>query len=639
MKRLGPATTYSYFTGLAAVFIGTGLLAEEYPVEHFFQNPQFTSMQLSPDGTHVAALMPVNGHRNVVVVNLADRQAQAATNLGNIDVLAFFWATDQRLVFTVDSDGNESFGLYAVDRDGSRVRALIEPARGIALVQRSASVIDRLEHDPDHILITYNDRDLFYPDVYELDIQNGAKRRVTIPPGNPQFWMADHDGTIRFVAVEGDRPRDLVSRYMYRADEDSDWVQLFESHYFDNGWYPLDFTADNRKLYVASNLEDDSKAIYVYDPATQQMEERLFGVEEYDVTDIVLSRTQHEIVSIEYTDALPRRHLVENEWKTIYEAIDVALPDTRNIITSMTDDEQKMIVAAVSDRDPGSYYFYDRETNTLEFFAERMPWVDPATMAPMEPIHYEARDGEVINGYLTLPVDREQGQPVPLIVHPHGGPYGIRDHWQFNRDVQFLANRGYAVLQMNFRGSGGYGKRFLDIAYKRWGLEMQDDVTDGVAWAVDQGIADPERICIYGASYGGYVAMTGITQTPELYQCAINYVGVADLEMLERWTRPFEAFEAWFDNAVGNPDVDGDRLTATSPINHVDKIQVPVLVVHGEQDNRVEIGQARRLLRALRQQEVEHEVLIKRDEGHGFRKEENNLELYTLMDAFLTEHL
>ena len=632
MRHLGPI----FFLTVLAVLFDTRVLAQEYPVEHFFQNPQFSLMQLSPEGTHVAALMPVNGHRNVVVVNLADRQAQAATRLDDIDVRGFFWATNERLVFTVDSDGNESFGLYAVDMDGSRPRALIEPARGIALVQRSANVIDRLESDPDHILITYNDRDLFYPDVYELDIQNGAKRRVTIPPGDPQFWMADHDGIVRFVAVEGDRPRDLVSRYMYRSDEDSDWVQLFESQYFDHGWYPLDFTADNRKLYVTSNLEGDSKAIYVYDPETRQMEEKLFSVEGYDVTEIVLSRTRHEIVSIEYADALPRRHLVDNEWKAIYEAIDVALPDTHNIITSMTDDEQKMIVAAVSDRDPGTYYFYDRETSTLEFFAERMPWLDPETMASMEPISYVARDGEIINGYLTLPVDRQEDETVPLIVHPHGGPYGIRDHWQFNRDIQFLANRGYAVLQMNFRGSGGYGKRFVDIGYKRWGHEMQHDVTDGVQWAIDSSIADPNRICIYGASYGGYVSMTGITQTPELYQCAINYVGVADLEMLERWTRPFEAFEAWFDNAVG---VDAALLAATSPINHVDKIQVPVLVVHGEQDNRVEIGQARRLLRALRQQEIEHEVLIKRDEGHGFRKEENNLELYSLMDGFLKEHL
>ena len=637
--RLGPRTACGYSTGVVALLIGTTVLAEEYPVEHFFQNPRFTGMQLSPDGTHVAALAPVNGHRNVVVVRLADRQAQVATRLDDIDVRGFFWATNERLVFTVDSDGNESFGLYAVDKDGSRDRALIEPARGVALVQRSSNVIDPLENDPDHILITYNDRNLFYPDVYELDIQNGAKRRVTIPPGNPQSWLADHDGVVRFVAVEGGRPRDLVSRYMYREDEDSDWVELFEGHYFDRGWYPLAFTSDNLKLYVASNLEGDSKAIYVYDLATKQMEEKIFSVEGYDVTDIVLSRTQHEIVSIEYADTLPRRHLVENEWKTIYEAIDIALPGTRNIITSMTDDEQRMIIAAVSDKDPGTYYFYDRETNALEFFAERMPWLEPDTMAAMEPISYAARDGETINGYLTLPVDRAEGEPVPLIVHPHGGPYGIRDHWQFNRDIQFLANRGYAVLQMNFRGSGGYGKRFVDIGYKRWGLEMQHDVTDGVNWAIDQGIADPDRVCIYGASYGGYVALAGITQTPDLYQCAINYVGVADLEMLERWTRPFEAYEAWFDTAIGNPDEDEERLIATSPLNHVEKIQVPVLVVHGEQDNRVEIGQTRRLLRAFRQQEVEHEVLIKRDEGHGFRKEENNLELYTLMDGFLKEHL
>jgi len=639
MLRIGGLNACGLAAGLVALVLGGELLAQEYPVEHFFQNPRFTAMQLSPDGTHVAALTPVNGHRNVVVVNLADRQAQAATRLDDIDVRGFFWATNERLVFTVDSDGNESFGLYAVDKDGSRGRALIEPARGVALVQRSSSVIDRLENDPDHILITYNDRNLFYPDVYELDIQNGAKRRVTIPPGNPQFWLADHDGVVRFVAVEGGRPRDLISRYMYRADEGSDWVQLFEGYHFDPGWYPLDFTADNQKLYVTSNLEGDAKAVYVYDPATKQMEEKLFSVEGYDVTEIVLSRTRHEIVSIDYADSLPRRHLMENEWKRIYEAIDAALPETHNIITSMTDDEQRMIIAAVSDKDPGSYYFYDRGTNELEFFAERMPWLDPDTMAAMEPITYTARDGELINGYLTLPVDRAQGEPVPLIVHPHGGPYGIRDHWQFNRDIQFLANRGYAVLQMNFRGSGGYGKRFVDIGYKRWGLQMQHDVTDGVNWAIERGIADPGRICIYGASYGGYVAMAGVTQTPDLYQCAISYVGVVDLEMLERWTRPFEAFEAWFDHAIGNPSVEGERLVATSPINHVDEIRVPILVVHGEQDNRVEIDQARRLLRAFRQQDVEHEVLIKRDEGHGFRKEENNLELYTLMGEFLKEHL
>ncbi len=634
-----PELMHKKYPVLLLSLLSTDVFAEEYSVEHFFQNPRFTGMQLSPDGTHVAALAPVNGHRNVVVVRLEDRQAQAATNLGDIDVAGFFWATNERLVFTVDSDGNESFGLYGVDRDGSRVRALIEPAPGIALVQRSASVMDRLESDPEHILVTYNDRNLFYADVYELDIQNGAKRRVTIPPGNPQFWMADHDGIVRFVAVEGERPRDLVSRYMYRPDEDSEWTEIYSGHYFERGWVPLDFTADNQRLYVASNLEEDANGVYIYDPATKTMGEKLFSVPGYDVSDITLSRTEHDIVSINYADTHPQRHLVENHWKTIYEAIDAALPDTFNVISSMTDDEQRMIIFAGSDRDPGSYYFYDRETNALEFFAQRMPWLEPETMATMEPISYTARDGETINGYLTLPVDRVEGEPVPLIVHPHGGPYGIRDNWQFNREIQFLANRGYAVLQMNFRGSGGYGKRFVDIGYQQWGLEMQDDVTDSVQWAIDQGIAQPDRICIYGASYGGYATMAGITLTPELYQCAINYVGVVDLGMLERWTRPFEAYEAWFHTAVGDPAAEPERFAATSPLNLVDRIRVPVFVVHGERDVRVEIDQARRLLREFRQEEIEHEVLIKRDEGHGFRKEENSLELYTQMDGFLKRNL
>jgi dipeptidyl aminopeptidase/acylaminoacyl peptidase len=270
-----------------------------------------------------------------------------------------------------------------------------------------------------------------------------------------------------------------------------------------------------------------------------------------------------------------------------------------------------------------------------------MPWLDTQSMAQMHPVTLRARDRVELHGYLTLPHDAPASN-LPLIVHPHGGPYGIRDRWGFDRITQFLASRGYAVLQVNYRGSGGYGKRFRDIAWRQWGLAMQDDLTDAVRWAVGEGIADAGRICIFGASYGGYAAMAGITTTPELYRCAVNYVGVVDLpELYGYWSGAAieSGIEAWFRRAIGDPRGDRERLDATSPINNLDGLDVPLFIAHGRRDPRVPIAQAERLIRALRRRGIDHEVLFKNDEGHGFVKQENNVELFTRLEAFFAEHL
>ncbi|NIW23916.1 MAG: prolyl oligopeptidase family serine peptidase [Gammaproteobacteria bacterium] len=307
----------------------------------------------------------------------------------------------------------------------------------------------------------------------------------------------------------------------------------------------------------------------------------------------------------------------------------------------MSDDEQRLLILAHSDTDPGSFYLLDQARGQLRYYASRMSWLNPQVLAEMRPITITARDGIKLRGYLTIPNGAERID-LPLILHPHGGPYGIRDSWGFNRHVQFLASRGYAVLQINFRGSGGYGKAFMDIAWQQWGLAMQDDLTDAVQWAIDEGIADPERVCIYGASYGGYATMAGITTTPELYQCAVNYVGVIDLRALYAyWSgSPYvTGLEAWFERAIGHPREDRERLEATSPVNNLDGLEVPLLIVHGRRDPRVPIAQADMLTRALRRREIEHELLIKNDEGHGFVKEENNFELYSRLEAFFAEHL
>ena len=260
-------------------------------------------------------------------------------------------------------------------------------------------------------------------------------------------------------------------------------------------------------------------------------------------------------------------------------------------------------------------------------------------MAEMKPIAFTARDGETIHGFLSLPVD-SNGKNLPLIINPHGGPFGIQDQLRFIGETQFFVNRGYAVMQINFRGSGGYGKRFERIGYKRWGLEMQDDISDGVYWAVEQGIADPEHVCIYGASYGGYATMAGITLTPELYRCAVNYVGIWDIKMLYqqngRWV---DRAKRWFHNHVLDPKKDLDQLKKTSPNFHLDKIKAPLFIVHGRRDYNVRVEQAETLMDALDEKNIPYEVLIKREEAHGFTLEENKIELYGRMEEFFEKNL
>lgn len=614
--------------------------AEELPVDYFFKNPEFTQVEVSPAGTHIAAVAPVGGRRNLVVLDLESMQATAVTNLTGkqTDIAGYTWATNDRLLFFVDADGNEAFSVFAVDRDGRNGRTLFQGAAGVTFFPTSMNILNLLEDDPEHILVSINEKRKAYPDVYRMNINTGRKTVELSNPGYVQGWLADHDGVVRAGLSDTGEPDKLIQRIIYRADEESEWVTLDEFGWEDHGWSPVGFTADNSKMYVQSNIGRDTTALYTYDPESRKMGEMIYGRDDVDVGGPVLTRKTRELVAVSYQTDRARLHYVDPAWAAIQAGIDEAFPDTVNRFTSIDRNDNRLILVSGGDRVPPTYYLYDRGANKLRFLVKAMPWVDPGKMSEVRYISYKARDGETIHGYLTVPNGKE-ARDLPLIIHPHGGPYGVRDGWGFNPELQFLANRGYAVLQMNYRGSGGYGKRFMDIAWGKWGLEMQDDVTDGLRWAVREGIADPERICIYGASYGGYATMAGVTMTPDLYQCAVNYVGVVDLAMLHKWDSQVAALQAWFERAIGHPKKDKERFAATSPINLVERIKAPLFVVHGERDPRVEIKQARVLIRELRKHKKDHEVLIKEREGHGFRKEENRLELYAMMDQFFKKHL
>lgn len=637
--------------------------ASQYSVEDFFRNSDFAALQLSPNGEWLAALGPHERRRNLFAMRLDDKAAVRLTNFrgkgadhGNRDVAYFLWANDERLLFGLDSAGNESFSLYAVNRDGTKGKELVKGSQGIVLFPTSTFVLDRLDHDHEHVLVANNGRSKFYPDVYRLNIYTGKMKRVETNPGHFLSWGTDRDGHVRFAVGhpdtggraqgEGELLRQML---YYRPTPDAEWQVAHSTHYFDGDIFiPLRFGGDNKTMYVATNQGRDTTALYAFDPGTGKLGELILAdaradlAGEYIGAGLRLSPRDHRPLWVSWQYEKPEKVMLDEEFATLQNTIDNAFPDNENNITSISRDENRMLIHSGSDRDPGSYYLYDKAAGKIEFFARRRPWIKPQDMSEMTPVRYEARDGETIHAYLTVPAGRE-AKSLPLIINPHGGPYGIRDLWGYRAETQFLASRGYAVMQMNYRGSGGYGQRFIDIAWQKWGLEMQDDITDGVLWAIEQGIADPDRVCIFGASYGGYATMAGITGTPELYRCAVNYVGVVDLLALLDYHHRFRDanfLQAWGKRAIGDRKLDRARLLATSPINHLDKVQVPLYVVHGKRDPRVPHDtQFMPLIRKLKRTEIDYDYMVKNKEGHGFSGEENRVELYTALEKFFAEHL
>ncbi|WP_405232319.1 S9 family peptidase [Lentisalinibacter salinarum] len=646
MKRIN-----CYLAALAAALMlaAPAMAVEEIPVEDFFKRSLFTSFQLSPDGQYLAAVTPLfeNDRRNIAVINLETREAAAITGVKDRDVSGYMWANDDRILFFMDNDGNESFGIFAVNKDGSRPRTLIEPAetqiRGGSFVVLTASVLNTLDDDKDEVLVSVPRQyhDTVVQDVKRMNIYNGKMRNVERNPGNIVGWLPNDEGEIiGAVALE-----DGKRKVLYRESEKDDWTTLIEFKVAEGGFTPAWISDDGERMWVRSNVTPDGKerdkaAIYEYDLENRKLGKLIFEHPEVDVGGVVASDVKDDAVMITYNADKPGYHYVDPEWERMMKSIKAAFPEKQVSLSSATKAEDQFVFTVWSDRNPAEYYLFDRETNKMEQLAIAYEWLPEEKLAKMEPVDIEARDGLTLPAYLTLPPDSD-GKGLPLVVNPHGGPRA-RDTWGFNPEVQLLANRGYAVLQVNFRGSTGYGQEFDKAGWGKWGAEMQNDITDAVQWAVDEGIADPDRVCIYGASYGGYAAMAGITFTPELYQCAINYVGVTDIPLLfETMPAQWKMLRAEMKRTIGDYDDPEERadMAARSPINHVEKIRVPLLMGYGEEDPRVVIDHALKLEEKLKAHDVEYELIIKEDEGHGFRKLENQVEWYTKVVNFLDANL
>lgn len=600
------------------------------PVADFFGQPEVSSLRFSPDGRYIAALQPWNKRMNLIVIDLQNLQKTQITSMKENDVAGFFWASNSRLFFFMDEDGKENVRLYAVDADGRNAEQL-SSMRGLA-------PLARIPGDPQRYVMRASESKATQPDVYHYILKTGKFQLHARNPGGVDEWIIDRAGVAR-LGVDHEQG---ASTIYYRESAGSGWEKLATFPDGEKGWRPLAFDGDNRTLYVTSDIGRKTRAIYRFDTKTRQLGELVHADETYDVTGVIYNDALKRVIAVTYEADRPTTVWLDENFAKLQRSLDATFPDTLIGLGVASADNSKLLVLSFGDRHPGTYFLYDQKRGALEKLADIKPALKPEHLAPMHPITYTARDGLVIHGYLTLPVGREP-KKLPLVVNPHGGPFGPRDSWGYNPEVQFYANRGFAVLQMNFRGSGGFGDWFERAGYKKWGLEMQDDVTDGVKWAIAQGIADPGRVVISGASYGGYATMAGLVYTPELYCAGINYVGVTDIMMLvdlpDLGTSDGRNGDWWRRTRIGDPFKDKERIKATSPMNFAERVRVPLLMAYGENDPRVEIAHgsvlARRLKAAGRVEGRDFWFLTEKYEGHGFRKEEKRIAFYQEIERFL----
>jgi dipeptidyl aminopeptidase/acylaminoacyl peptidase len=604
------------------------------PRQVLFGNPERVAPRLSPDGTRLAWIAP---HDDVLNVWLAPVDPESGVDLGQAEVITadtdrgirtFNWAHDNRhLLYLQDTGGDENWRLYDVDIQTMERRDLT-PFEG---VQTQIIALER--KFPTEVLVGLNKDNPQLHDVYRLDLQTGE---LTKEVDNPGFlgWVADSELAVRCTFAP---EPDGSLRVMVRDGADDEW-RLFKNIPAEDALTtdPVAFSADGRSLLMISSAERETASLVSADLATGA-EEVLAGDPEADVSGVRLDpdtkQPQIVVVLKERSEYLVLDPSVADDVAAIR-----ALHPGDPVFTSADHAERTWLVAFTNDAGPVHYYAFDRETKTGRFLFEHQPELTKYTLSSMEPFSYAARDGLTIHGYATFPPDGPRtGLPTVLLVH--GGPWH-RDAWGYDPMAQWMANRGYLCLQLNFRGSTGYGKAFINAGDREWGAKMQDDLTDGVAYAVAQGWADHDKVAIFGGSYGGYAALVGATFTPEVYCCAVDIVGPSSLKTLIETIPPYWApMVAQFHRRVGDPATDEEFLWSRSPLSRADKIAIPLLIAQGANDPRVKQAESEQIVDAMKAAGISYEYMLFPDEGHGFAKPENRMKFYAAAEKFLARYL
>ena len=599
------------------------------PREILFGNPVKSNPQISPDGKKIAYLAPVNNVLNIWIKTIGLEDDRSITKDEKRGILPlFFWSYDNsHIMYRQDDGGNENWNLYSVDLETEEIKNLT-PFPDVHV-----NIIDYDKHFPREILIAMNKEDEKKHDAYRLYLDSGRIEMVAKNPGNVTRWLNDTDFNIR-AAVTG--REDGSSDLLIRKDKNSDWEVLLTWDGEDSmSCGPVCFSRDGNYIYLWDPRNVNATRLVKIEIATGSMEV-IAEDPQYDVLQPLIHPDTYEIQAVAFYKA-------RNEWMVLDESIKDDFKVLGELdrgdffILNRDNDDNIWIVRFTKDNGPVSYYIYDRRLKKGTFLFAEKPDLNDYTLAAMEPVSFISRDGLTIHGYLTCPSGKEKTK-LPLVLRVHGGPWW-RDMWGYNSEVQLFANRGYACLQLNFRGSTAYGKDFLNAGNREWGGKMHDDLVDGVKWAVERDIADPEKIAIFGASYGGYAALIGAAFTPDLFCCAVDVFGISNLVTFMKNIPPYWSSLTCIIKRIGSPETEEEFLQSRSPLFYADRIKIPLLIAQGANDVRVKQSEAEQIVEALKNKGLDYEYILFSDEGHGFVRPENRMRFYSVAEKFLAKHL
>ena len=599
------------------------------PIETFFRNPAVSQYTISPDGKNFAFLSNKNSRLNIVLFNKETTSEEFITDVSERDISHYVWVSSDVIVYFYDTGGDENYKAFACNIN-TRKTTTLTPFDDVV-----TSLVSRLYNDPKHILLAMNKENPQIFDVYKCNVETGELTMIAKNPGNVMAWMCTDDGIIRCVYLQINPELEAVGLW---NSEDNSYSIILEVP-FPHSVDVYGISKEGTTLYLSTNLFSDLSQLFEYSIDTNTFTP-LYQHPTRDVSRLITSdKTMLPLFAIVY-DSKRTIHYFDEKLKAIHQIVAdmIGRSFEEVVILDLDYAEENFVFIVGNDRLRGEYYMYESKTNNLALFGCATPWLEEEQLAPMNEISYTARDGRTIYAYLTLP-NGVDAKNLPLIMNPHGGPW-VQDVWGYNPEAQFLANRGFAVVQPNYRGSLGFGLSHYTSSFKQWGKTMQDDLTDCVHHLINTGIADPKRVSIYGASYGGYATLAGITFTPDLYACAIDYVGVSNLfTFFESFPEYWKPFMGKMHKMVGNPEDDKELLHSSSPVFFVDNIITPLFVAQGSNDPRVKKAESDQIVDALNKRGISIEYMVKDNEGHGFRNEENKMEFYHAMERFLLEHI
>jgi dipeptidyl aminopeptidase/acylaminoacyl peptidase len=630
VKLIRLSTVLAVSTGIVFfVLAGAAAEPELIPREVLFGNPVKTYPQISPDGKMMAYLAPVKNVLNVWVKTIGKENDRVVTKDEDRGIRRYFWAGDSNhIMYLQDVGGNENWRLYGVNLQTGQIRDLT-PYEDVQV-----QIVARDKHFPNELLIGMNKDNPKLHDVYHLDLGSSELKEVAENTGNVISWLADADFKVRgAMAATAGGGFDLLLRENVQAD----WKKVLSWDSEDSMTSQVvSFTKDGESLYLIDSRSVNAGRLVTMEIATGDVKV-IAQDKQYDAGNVMIHPDSYQAQAVSFTKARTEWTVLDESIKGDFEAIS-KLVQGDFFVYDRDNADATWLVGFTRDNGPVSFYAYDRKDKKGRFLFDHMPDLNKYTLARMEPARFKARDGLTIHGYVTFPEWKEK-KDLPMVLLVHGGPWG-RDTWGYDPEVQWLTNRGYACLQVNFRGSTGYGKTFVNAGDKEWAGKMHDDLVDAVHWAVQQGYADPNKVTIFGGSYGGYAALVGATFTPDVFCCAVDIVGPSNLVTLIKSIPPYwTPLLATFYKRVGNPDTDEAFLKSRSPLFKVDQIKVPILIGQGANDPRVKQAESEQIVEAMKNKGLAYEYIVFADEGHGFAKPENRLKFYAAAEKFLAKHL